>query len=278
MSEYVKLTLAAATLALADAGVTGDEQFAADCAAVLGTTHAGAGYCVDYYKRIVEQGMAAANPMLFAEGVPNAAAAHLSLTMGLKGSCQTILGTRTAGLDALRMAYLRIANGDWDRAIVSAAEEFTPLATPAYGNCMRPPAPKASFFIGAGAVTFVLESRSALTQRNGRSRGQIVAAAGARFRSDQVVQDIAGLLKRVGSPSHVMGSANNTWIDSVESAAFATDAQATTRELYGLFPELFSVGPLASIACTLLQRRESNLVGVLCTGFSGTAAAATVAW
>src|SRR5207249_4669802 len=83
-----------------------------------GTTHGSANYSSDYYGQIVREGMAAANPMLFAEGVPNAAAAHLSLMLGLKGSCQTIIGSRTAALDALRLAAARIAVGEWERAAV----------------------------------------------------------------------------------------------------------------------------------------------------------------
>jgi 3-oxoacyl-[acyl-carrier-protein] synthase II len=135
MSDYVKFTLAAARLALADAGVADDPAFASSCSAILGSTHAGAAYCVSYYEQIVREGMAAANPMLFAEGVPNAAAAHLSLMLSLKGACQTLIGTRTAGLDALRLAFLRIASGRWDRAIVSAGEEFVPTVNNAYAHC-----------------------------------------------------------------------------------------------------------------------------------------------
>ena len=78
--------------------------------------------------------MGAANPMLFAEGVPNAAAAHLSLMFNLKGACQTIIGSRTAGLNALRLAFLRVRGGQWDRAVVGAAEEYSPLVNAAYGH------------------------------------------------------------------------------------------------------------------------------------------------
>ena len=71
----------------------------------------------------------AANPALFAEGVPNAAAAQLSLMFQVKGGCQTIIGSRTSGIDALWLASLRIASGEWDRAIVSAGEELHETAT-----------------------------------------------------------------------------------------------------------------------------------------------------
>jgi len=118
LSPYVKYTLAAAGLALKDAGVTDVPAFCTDASAILGTTHGSTGFSLDYYGQIVREGINAANPLLFAEGVPNAAAAHLSLMMSVKGGCQTIIGSRTAGLDALRLASARIGQGVWNRALV----------------------------------------------------------------------------------------------------------------------------------------------------------------
>ena len=168
MSDYVKLSLAAAMLACRDAGITDILAFAATCSALLGTTHGSSNFSEAYYRQIVREGILAANPMLFAEGVPNAGAAHLSLMLALKGPCQTIIGTRTAGLDALHLAATRIASGEWDRAIVSAAEEYSPLVNAAYEHwglhsTSEPAAPfsgqSGGFVAGCGAVTLVLESR-----------------------------------------------------------------------------------------------------------------------
>ncbi|HEY2587243.1 MAG TPA: beta-ketoacyl-[acyl-carrier-protein] synthase family protein, partial [Tepidisphaeraceae bacterium] len=153
MSQYVKLSLAATVLCLQDAGITDVPAFAESCAAVLGTTHGSTNYCEQYYGQIVREGVVAANPMLFAEGVPNAAAAHLSLMLSLKGPCQTIIGTLTAGLDAIRVAAARIATGEWERAIVGAAEEFSPTVNDAHARCESSIAPGA--VIGSGAVTFL---------------------------------------------------------------------------------------------------------------------------
>src|SRR5262249_3056775 len=75
MSEYVKLTLAATAVALKDAAVADTALFAEHCSVILGTAHGSADYCHTYYADIVKQGYIGANPMLFAEGVPNAAAA-----------------------------------------------------------------------------------------------------------------------------------------------------------------------------------------------------------
>jgi 3-oxoacyl-[acyl-carrier-protein] synthase II len=130
MSTYVKLQLAAVTLACRDAGVEGDRAFLDPCPAILGAMHGAANYSEAYYRQIVEEGLAAANPMLFAEGVPNAGAAHVSLMLGLRGACQSVIGTQTAGLDALglamarpprRLPRARAARARWERDIRRAA-------------------------------------------------------------------------------------------------------------------------------------------------------------
>ena len=77
MSTYVKLSLAASMLALRDAGVADIAAFCKTCSAVLGTTHGATEYCEQYYRGVIEQGIGSANPLLFAEGVPNAAAARI---------------------------------------------------------------------------------------------------------------------------------------------------------------------------------------------------------
>ena len=150
LSDYVKLTLAATTLALRDAGLA--DGVPPDTAVLLGTAHGSSAHAVDYYRGLVEHGLAAANPVLFAEGVPNAAAAHVSLAHGLTGGCQAIIGSATAGLDAVRLATMRVAAGDADRVIVGAAEERSGLVDAAYAAAGH------RVTTVAGAVTLVLSS------------------------------------------------------------------------------------------------------------------------
>jgi 3-oxoacyl-[acyl-carrier-protein] synthase II len=279
MSDYVKLTLAATALALDDAGVGGDAVFAESCSVILGTTHGSATFSEEYYGQLVRDGLAAANPVLFAEGVPNAGSAQLSLMLGVKGGCQTIIGTRTAGLDALRLAALRIAAGEWDRAIVGAGEELSAIVERAYTHCgLRAkggwsPAfgDPGGFVSGAGAVTLILERREiALAEGRtpkglvvsgaaafapaGESSGVGAAAAGSRVLS-VLGPDLTGRIP-------VVGSANSTWIDRVEAIGLAkVGAGRVMTGLYGWVPELFSAGPLAAVAAVLLSRRAPARVG-----------------
>ena len=269
MSDYVKLTLATATLALRDAGVQDIPAFSENCAAVLGSTHGSCNFSAAYYKQIIEEGLVAANPILFAEAVPNAGAAQLSLMLSLKGACQTIIGTRTAGLDALALAAVRISSGVWDRAIVSAGEEYCDIVNEAYLHCgvraasegCAPFTAGKGFTCGAGAVTFILESRASMDRRNGKIRGQIDASAAARGKPSAAIQTISRVLSELKNPSRVLSSACGTWIDRAESAAFRHNGNPDISAIYGHVAETFSASPLIAIAAVLLSGRMPELLG-----------------
>jgi 3-oxoacyl-(acyl-carrier-protein) synthase len=268
MSAYVKLSLAGAMLAMKDAGINPPEEFCRSCSALLGTTHAAAQYCADYYGQIVRDGIAAANPLLFAEGVPNAAAAHLSLATGMKGACQTLIGSRTSGLDALGLASMRIASGQWDRAIVAGADEYSPMVNSAFADCglyaaQKPAAPfgdKAGTFVaGWGAAALVLEGRPSFEQRGGaRIRGRVLKYAAGTAGEGNPVRIAGQVLAELSDPAVVMSSANGTWLDRVEADALRLSARRTGREaavstMCGYIAECFSPGPLAAIAAVLLR-------------------------
>ncbi len=260
MSPYTKLMLAATQVAMDDAGIDDTEAFAAECGALLGSTHGATSYSETYYRQIVEDGLAAANPILFAEAVPNVASAQLSLKIGLRGNAQTIVGSRTAGLDALQLATLRIASGEWDRAIVGAAEEYSELVNNAYADCGRyardgggtPFCDPAGFRVGAGAAVLVLESERSASIRKTRVRGR-VRAIGATHGTPDV-------LEQIGDPPGVVCCASGSDLDGVELEALTRSAlRAYSRQrplavttLYGYLAETFSVGPIAAVAAVLL--------------------------
>jgi 3-oxoacyl-[acyl-carrier-protein] synthase II len=267
MSDYVKLSLAAATLCLRHAGVEDVPAFAQTCCAVLGTTHGSTNYCEAYYGQIVKEGIAAANPMLFAEGVPNAAAAHLSLMLSLKGACQTIIGSRTSGLDAVRIAAARIASGEWDRALVGAAEEYSPVVNEAYRH--QGLYGGAGFVAGAGAVTFLLESRDSMQPRGAKAFARVTHAAGAQSQPRLAPRLARRVFKAISTPQHVICSANDTWIGRAEAAG-TTKKSLNASSIYGYIAECSSALPLAGIAAVLLTGRLPRPIKQF-EGFGGSA-------
>ncbi len=240
MSDYARLTLAAAGAACRNAGLEPASEALARCSAILGTTQGATNFCEQYYGQIVREGLGGANPVLFAEGVPNAAAAHLSMMLGLRGGCQTIIGSRTAGLSALALATLRIREGLWERALVGASEEFSTVVNRAYAACAIQGGTYA-ISAAAGAVTVVLESGAAAAARGARVLGRIGRMA---WNSEPEPGASARVLHRLGSPERVAATIGG--------------------------PELFSVAPLAALALELLEWSADRfaLVG---TDFGGSA-------
>lgn len=270
MSEQVKLTLAATAIACRDAGIADVPAFAETCGAVLGSTHGSATYSLAYYGEIIKQGIVGANPMLFAEGVPNACSAHLSLMLSVKGACQTIIGTRTAGVDALRLAALRIAGGNWDRAIVAAAEEHCDVVNATYGHCGKyggthasmPFAGEGGFTTGSAAVALILESAESMAGRHGRARGRVLEGASSRARGTDPSSAARAVLRQLGPVRAVLSSANGTRVDRAELAAIRREAEgAAVSSVAGHVPETFSCGPLIGLAGMLLTGRAIRLVG-----------------
>lgn len=304
MSAYTKYMLAAATIACGDAKLADKPELLATSCGLLGTAHASGTYCSDYYAQIVREGVLAANPMMFAEGVPNVGAAQLSLMLGLKGACQTIIGSRSSGMDALRLAWLRIASGAWDRAIVGAGEENHDVINAAYENCgLRskdnagaPFTTSTGFYSSEGAVAFILESADSARARGATPYATIDHASTANGDREALSRTVAGLLSRLpNKPANVLASANGSWIDRVEAGAIARAMpEASVGSIYDVTSEVYSATPLLGIAATLLNRsmpvvasptdvglrfvaprRPIDSFTSLCTDWNGNAAAAS---
>lgn len=251
ISAYARYTLAAATLACRDARLPLDQPLGQGWAAILGSAHGAANYCETYYRQIVAEGINAANPMLFAEGVPNVAAAHLSLSLGIQGGCQSIIGTHTAGVDALNLAALRIATGQWDRAIVSAAEEHSDLVVRIVDHFHAGrPAPT----LACGAVAIILESEQAAGLRAAPVHGWVTPGAGRRIMGGRAKtgQGI-GLYEGLPPFSRLLSSAFGlpAWLPPRGFDA------PVHQSLYDAMGELHSAGPLAAIAAGLIGAADS---------------------
>jgi len=278
LSQYVKYTLAAGAMAVRDAGLADLPASVATTSAILGTMHGSACFCCDYYSQIVREGALTANPVLFAEGVPNAGAAHLSTTLGLKGSCQTIIGSRTAGLDALALASLRIQDGTSERMLVVAAEEPCEIVARAYRASGLQAAegthPASSAGAGfqsvGGGIALVLESSESAQSRGADPYARVAGIAWAAPTRRGPAAGVGSVVSRLGAPGRVIGSACGTWLDRAERLG-ARRAGVTAGFTPGTdgFGELFSATSLISIACECSMQRHEKRFASICTDWSG---------
>lgn len=262
MSDYVKCTLAATRLACDHAGITETGKFAESASVLLGTMHGSSRLCDTYYSQIVREGIGSANPVLFAEGVPNAAAAHLSLAYGVRGSCQTLIGSRTSGLDALRLAAMRIREGVYTRAFVGAGEEHCDTVNRAVAACTEGSDGRFS----AGAVMFVLEGRGGAEARGARIFGSITD-------SWSVAGGIRGVIRAVESARAGTGADGTIVATSLGSGRAnglirrGLDEPGCARNWHtsDFLPECHSIGGLAAVAGILLHPDRDDSVPALCT-------------
>lgn len=163
LARFSKLVRAAGRLAVEDANL--DPSQVRSSAAFVGTRLGASEYTLDYYQELIREGLGAGNPLHFAESVPNIGSAQLSLGLEVEGFTLSTSGTRIAGLEAMHLARRHLWSGQAERAIVVAAEETHPLVRSLLHRLRllddRPCA--------EGAVALVLELRSSVESRGGRS-------------------------------------------------------------------------------------------------------------
>ncbi len=111
-----------------------------------------ADYTERYYHDLVRSGIDLANPMLFAESVPNIGSAQCSLAFGIEASTLSVIGRRTASLEAIMLASARIRTGAWSRAIVVAGEETHPMVERVLSRAVG-----GAVELRSGAVAILLE-------------------------------------------------------------------------------------------------------------------------
>lgn len=282
LSPCVKMMLASVALAIRHAGLEGDTDRLALACAMLASTHGSPGFCAEYYSQLVREGVLAANPVLFAEGVPNAGAAHVSTTFGIRGACQTIVGTRTAGLDALGLAAMRIRSGACQTVVVGAAEETHATVDQAYAhfNPATGDLGRRGLLTTPGSVAMVVESSVSAKARGVRPIARI-----GKFAAVSPTRAIAPgapcfgefdgaskVLTQLRSQGTVLGSGNGTWIDRAEASAVRRlTGSVLIESLNQRMGDLFSAGPLLAIVRAIAEGAPAPMTA-LCTDFSGTAA------
>jgi len=205
MSFSSKLAVAAARMALADAGL--DEADAGGETGPGGAGHGGprigvylattfgAGLTTEtLLRQILLEGAEAAQPFCFSECVANAAAARLAIAVGARGPNVTVTQRESGPILAVARGAQAVREGRVDLALAGAVEEMTPLLhalLDRFGALARPegalgemPRPfdrrRNGFLAGEGATLLVLEREEAARARGARALVR-VAWSGAAF-------------------------------------------------------------------------------------------------
>ena len=122
MARFTKYAVAAAKMALDDAGLAGNAEVLDKAAIFLGVGIGGfevtENNCVKWY----ESGKKRSNPMTIPQLIPNEASGNIAIAFGIHGPCHTIATACSSGTDALGDALDLIRSGRRDICLAGGAE------------------------------------------------------------------------------------------------------------------------------------------------------------
>lgn len=202
MSFASKLAVAAARMALAEAGIDRTEAGGPRTGVYLSTTFGPGLFTEKLLRQILLEGAEAAQPFYFSECVANAPAAQLAIAVGARGPNVTLTQRESGPLLAVARAAQAVREGRVDRAYAGAVEEVTPMLHAlldrldalarkegALAEMARPfDRRRDGFLAGEGATVLVLEREDAARARGARLLAR-VAWSGAAFDATATASD-----------------------------------------------------------------------------------------
>jgi 3-oxoacyl-[acyl-carrier-protein] synthase II len=271
MEPWQRTGTYAAGLALAAAGVAGDAALLARTDMIVAATGGERDTATDAAILSALPGAARPGaflnerlqsdlrPTLFLAQLSNLLAGNISIVHGVVGSSRSLLGEESAGADALRLAWARIAAGQSELALVGAAcngERADLLLTYAMGGYLwadgTPPgvwarqASGGGMAFGSAGAFLVIESRG-----HAEARGASVLARLDSVAVDRCRRRPGEATANAGRQWHALRDridpAHTAVISAATGAAAATQEEAAFLDALGLPVR----GVVSQVGCTL---------------------------
>src|ERR687896_2460831 len=179
--RFAQMALASAKLALEDAGAWDELRTNPErVGLILGSGIGGVMSMETTQATIDSRGPARVNPFSVTKIMPNSAAAHIAIQLGVQGPSTTGALACTCGTDMMGLGYDLIRRGDADVVICGASEAtITPVIMAGFiamramsrrnddpeGACRPYDADHSGFLIGEGAAVVILESAASVERR-----------------------------------------------------------------------------------------------------------------
>lgn len=192
MSAPSKLAVAAARMALNEAGLTGAVD--GTRTAVVMSSSFGPVACTEQILRTTfSEGPQAVSPLTFAESVANAAAGHIAIDQRARGPNITVVQREAGILTAVGRGAAEVASGRADRAIVGGVDEMPPILHALLDRfeALARPAPdrperarpfdrnRNGFVAAEGATVLLLENEDLARSRGVKARTRVRGFGGA---------------------------------------------------------------------------------------------------
>lgn len=189
LDRFSAFSVAAAQMALEDAGLTLDRQDGCHIGAYIGSALGGVGNAEREHVRFVKEGRDAVNRLIALSVFNGAGACNISILFGLKGPSLSNANSCASGTIAIGEAFRLIRSGHADVMFAGGAEApLSPLCFSAFDligamssgfnetpeRASRPfDERRDGFVMSEGAAVFVLEERAHALRRGVRIYGEI---------------------------------------------------------------------------------------------------------
>jgi len=189
VDPFVRLGLAAAQMAIEDAGLEIPEDKASRAGVITGCGLGGLG-SIEYYRDVlVNKGPKRVSPFFIPMAIPNMASGQISIMCGAKGPNTVVCTACAAGSHAIGDAFKTIQRGAADVMLCGGTESvITPLAFAGFSNmkalstrnemperASRPfDKERDGFIIGEGAGILIIEEMNHALERGADIRAEII--------------------------------------------------------------------------------------------------------
>ncbi len=179
--RFAQMALASSKLALEDAGAWDELRARPErVGLILGSGIGGVMSMETTQATIDSRGPARVNPFSVTKIMPNSAAAHVAIQLGVQGPSSTGALACSCGTDMMGLGYDLIRRGDADVVVCGASEAtITPVIMAGFiamramsrrnddpeGACRPYDADHSGFLIGEGAAVVILESAESVQRR-----------------------------------------------------------------------------------------------------------------
>lgn len=255
MDRVGKMMVSAVNLALKDSGMDLSREDPNRMGIAIGTG-LGSSYTVDtFFRGLLKEGPAGAQPLLFQTAVPNAITSHCAIEFGIKGINLTFSHKEVSSEMALTFAYQQLKEGKVDLMFAGGGDELSePLyhvysrlgaLSPGRGDGeegMRPfDRRRNGIVLGEGAGILVLERLDHARERGARIYGEIcgVGLSGSTegvlrydLKGDSIANAISLAVKDLDLVDFISAGANSTpELDWAEGLAIQKVFKKRTKEI-----------------------------------------------
>jgi nodulation protein E len=166
LDRFSQFAVAAARAAVKDADLTIDEEIARDAATVVGTGIGGMNTLDEQFHRLYAQNQPRAHPFTVPKLMPNAAVSQVSMDLGLKGPCYSVVSACASATHAMGQAFHMVRSGQAPIAITGGTEACLTVGTIkgwealrvlASDTCRPFSKTRSGLVLGEGAAIMVLE-------------------------------------------------------------------------------------------------------------------------